>query len=67
MQTIYKIFLVFFIICLGCCFAGINWRLGFMHNENTKFVFSIAASIIGIIGVFVLNTWSKLARRKDHK
>lgn len=64
MQTFYKIFLVLFIIFIGFSLYAIDWSLGFMHEENTKFVLSIAAGIIGIILVFVLNTWSKLVPKK---
>jgi hypothetical protein len=35
-----------------------------MHEENSKFLLSISAGIIGIILVFVLDAWSKIAMKK---
>ena len=64
MQKFYKIFLVLFVIFIGFNLYVIDWQLGFMHEENSKFILSIAAGIIGLILVFVLNTWSKLATKK---
>lgn len=64
MQTIYKVFLIIFIVFLGINLYALDWNLGFMDNENSKFVFSIAASVIGILLVFVLNTWRKLSLKK---
>lgn len=61
MQTFYKIFLVLLVISVGFCFYGIDWNLGFMHEENTKFLISIAAGLLGVILVFVMNTWSRLS------
>lgn len=64
MQTIYKVFLIIFIVFLGINLYALDWNLGFMDNENSKFVFSIAASVLGILLVFVLNTWRKLSLKK---
>ncbi len=64
MQTFYKVFLVLFVIFIGFSLYAIDWNLGFMHEENSKFVLSLAAGIIGLILVFVLNTWSKLSVKK---
>lgn len=64
MQNVYKIFLVLFVLFIGFNLYALDWDLGFMHQDNTKYVFSIAAAIIGILGVFVLNTWAKLPNRK---
>ncbi len=64
MQTLYKVFLVLFVIFIGFSLYAIDWNLGFMHEENSKFVLSLAAGILGIILVFVLNTWSKLSVKK---
>ena len=60
MQTLYKIFLVLFVIFIGFNLYVIDWNLGFMHEENAKFLLSASAGIVGLILVFVLNTWSKL-------
>lgn len=65
MQTIYKVFLILFVIFIGFNLYAIDWSLGFMHEENAKFLLSMSAAIIGLILVFVLNTWSKLGGRKD--
>lgn len=64
MQTIYKIFLVLFIIFIAANLYFFQWDLGLMHEENTKFIMSIGAALLGILLVFVLSTWSKLSARK---
>lgn len=64
MRNIYKIFLVLFVIFTGFSLYAINWDLGFMHEDNAKFILSLSAGILGIILVFVLNTWSKLEAKK---
>lgn len=64
MQTVYKIFLVLFIIFIGINIYAINWNIGFFHPENTTYLFSAAAGILGTILAFALNMWSKLSTRK---
>ncbi len=64
MQNVYKIFLVLFVLFIGFNLYSLDWNLGFLHQDNTKFIFSIVASLLGLILVFVLNTWSKLPSRK---
>ncbi|AIH01676.1 hypothetical protein D1Z97_00135 [Riemerella anatipestifer] len=64
MKLVYKIFLVLFVVFIGLNLYAIDWELGFMDNENTKFVFSISAALLGVLLVFVLNTWSKLSPKK---
>lgn len=64
MQNIYKIFLGLFIICIGISTYAIDWKLGFWSEENTKYLFSISAGILGVILTFVLNTWSKVGKNK---
>ena len=64
MTTLYKIFLAVFIVFLGVNLYAIDWKLGFFNSENTKFLFSIVAAILGILLTFVLNTWRKLAEKK---
>lgn len=64
MKTIYKIFLGIFILFIGINLYAIDWSLGFLHQENTKFVFSLCAGIIGVIFVFVMSTWSQLSVKK---
>ena len=64
MGTFYKIFLLVFIISIAVSLYAIDWQAGFMDEENTKFIFSISAGILGIIVVYILHTWSKLSERK---
>lgn len=64
MQTIYKIFLVIFVVLIGFNVYQIDWKLGVTDGENAKFLYPLASGIIGLILVFVLNTWSKLKRKK---
>lgn len=65
MQTFYKVFLILFIIFIGFNLYVFEWDLGFWHEENTKFFLSISAAVLGIILIFVLNTWSKIGKRKN--
>ncbi len=64
MKRIYIVFLVIFIILAGINLYAVDYSLGFMHSDNSKFLFSFAAAVLGIIGVFVLNMWSKLRTDK---
>ena len=61
MKTIYKIFLALLVIFIGFNLYAIDWSLGFMADENSKFIFSLGSGIIGIFLVFILDTWSKLS------
>lgn len=65
MQTFYKFFLVIFIIFTGFNLYSINWKLGFLHIENAKFLISLSAGIIGVFLVLVLNTWSKIGKKNS--
>jgi len=56
MKTFYKVFLILFIIFISISFYAIDWRAGF--------IFSISSGILGIIVVYILHTWSKLADKK---
>lgn len=64
MKTIYKVFLVLFIILIAVNLYMIEWSLGFFHNENAKFIIPLGAGFIGLFLVIVLNTWSKLSTSK---
>lgn len=64
MKTIYKVFLVLLIIFTGFNLYAIDWSLGFMNDENSKFVFSLAAGIVGIFMVFILDSWSRLSSNR---
>ena len=64
MQTFYKVFLVIFIVFIAINLYAFEYHLGFFHEENVKFIFSISAAILGIILLYVLSTWSKLGKAK---
>ena len=64
MKTFYKVFLVIFIISIAISLYALDWQAGFMDDENTKFIFSIASGLLGIIVVYILHLWSKLAEKK---
>ncbi|WP_028122402.1 hypothetical protein [Epilithonimonas tenax] len=64
MKTFYKVFLIIFIISIAISIYAIDWQAGFMDDENTKFLFSISSGILGIIVVYILHSWSKLAEKK---
>lgn len=49
---------------IGLNLYAIDWSLGIMDDENTKFIFSISAAILGILLTFVMNTWSHLRQKK---
>lgn len=63
MKTLYKVFLVLFVIFIAVILYAFEWDKGLLHEDNTKYLFSLAGSIIGLILTFVLNTWSKLPSR----
>ncbi len=60
MQRFYKIFLVLFIVFIAINLYVIEWNLGFWDEENSKFILSMSAAVLGIIVVFVLHTMSRL-------
>lgn len=64
MKTFYKIFLIIFILSIAISFYAIDWQAGFLDDENTKFIFSISSGILGVIVIYVLHMWSKLAEKK---
>ena len=64
MQLFYKIFLALFVIFIGFNLYRMEWNLGFWHEENSKFILSISAAILGIIVIYVLLTMSRLAQKK---
>lgn len=61
MKTIYKVFLGLFIIFIAANLYVFDWSLPFFDEENSTFVLSMAAGLLGIFVVVVLNTWSKLS------
>jgi len=64
MQKFYKIFLVVFVIIIGINVYAIDFNTDLLSEDNLKFVFSIGAGVIGLILLFVMNTWSKVGIRK---
>lgn len=64
MQLFYKIFLALFVIFIGFSLYSMEWHLGLWAEENSAFVLSISAAVLGIIVLFVLNTMSRLAVKK---
>ncbi len=65
MQLFYKIFLALFVIFIGINLYVIEWPLGFLAEENSIFVLSMSAAIVGIIVVFILHTLSTLSAKKQ--
>lgn len=65
MQTIYKVFLVVFLVFIGFNLYVIDWQLGIFDDENAKFLVSAGAGFIGLILVFVMNMWSKIGVKKE--
>ncbi|WP_435389074.1 hypothetical protein [Kaistella yonginensis] len=64
MQLFYKIFLALFVIFIGINLYVIEWNLGFLAEENSTFILSMSAAIVGIIIVFILHNLSRLSLRK---
>ncbi|KIC63613.1 hypothetical protein JI747_010555 [Chryseobacterium sp. RG1] len=64
MQKFYKVFLIVFVIIIGINVYAIDFNTDLLSEDNLKFVFSIGAGVIGLILLFVMNTWSKVGVRK---
>lgn len=64
MQKFYKVFLVVFVVFIAINLYAIDWRADILSEDNLKFVFSIIAAFLGLILLFVLNTWSKIGVKK---
>lgn len=64
MQKFYKVFLVLFIVFIAINLYALDWQSDILSEDNLKFVFSIASATIGLILLFVMNTWSKIGVRK---
>ncbi len=64
MQKFYKVFLVLFIVFIAINLYALDWQSEILSEDNLKFVFSIASAAIGLILLFVMNTWSKIGVRK---
>lgn len=48
-------------VFLGINLYAIDWELGIQHEENTKYLVSASASVIGAMVVLVMNMWRKLS------
>ncbi|MCS3532702.1 hypothetical protein [Chryseobacterium sp. JUb7] len=64
MQKFYKVFLVVLIIIVAINVYAIDWQSDVLSEDNLKFIFSIAAGVLGLILLFVMNTWSKIGVKK---
>ncbi|ASK30146.1 hypothetical protein CEY12_08480 [Chryseobacterium sp. T16E-39] len=64
MQKFYKVFLILFIVFIAINLYALDWQSEVLSEDNLKFVFSIASAAIGLILLFVLNTWSKIGVKK---
>ncbi|MDQ1097040.1 MULTISPECIES: hypothetical protein [Chryseobacterium] len=64
MQKIYKVFLVVFVVFTAINVYALDWQSDMLSEDNSKFVFSIASAVIGLILLFVLHTWSKVGVKK---
>lgn len=64
MQKFYKVFLVVFIIIIAINVYAIDYSAAILSEDNLKFVFSIAFGLVGVLLLFVLNTWSKIGVKK---
>ncbi|WP_370897009.1 hypothetical protein [Chryseobacterium gossypii] len=64
MQKFYKVFLVLFIVFIAINLYALDWQADILSEDNLKFVFSIASAVIGLILLFVLDTWSKIGVKK---
>lgn len=64
MKKFYKVFLILFIIFIAINLYAIDWQTDILSEDNQKFVFSAACALIGLILLFVMNTWSKIGVKK---
>jgi hypothetical protein len=64
MKKFYKVFLILFIVFIAINLYAIDWQTDILSEDNQKFVFSVACAVIGLILLFVMNTWSKIGVKK---
>ncbi|WP_294243115.1 hypothetical protein [uncultured Chryseobacterium sp.] len=64
MQKFYKVFLVVFIVFTAINLYAVDWQSDILSEDNLKFVFSALSAVLGLILLFVMNTWSKIGVRK---
>lgn len=65
MQKFYKVFLVVFIVFTAINLYAVDWQADILSEDNLKFVFSALSAVIGLILLFVMNTWSKIGVKKQ--
>ncbi|MEN4759903.1 MULTISPECIES: hypothetical protein [unclassified Chryseobacterium] len=64
MQKFYKVFLILFIVFIAINLYALDWQSDILSEDNLKFVFSIASAVIGLIVLFVMETWSRVGVKK---
>ncbi|MDW9380544.1 hypothetical protein [Chryseobacterium sp. JV558] len=66
MKKFYKVFLVLFIVFIAINLYAINWQITDIlgDEDNIRFVFSASAAAIGLILLFVMDTWSRIGVKK---
>ncbi|KPH10982.1 MULTISPECIES: hypothetical protein [Chryseobacterium] len=64
MQKFYKVFLVLFVVFIAVNLYALDWQSEVLSEDNLKFVFSIASAVIGLVLLFVLDTWSRIGVKK---
>jgi len=64
MQKFYKVFLVVFIVFIAINLYALDWQTDLLSEDNLKFIFSIASAVLGLILLFVLDTWSRIGVKK---
>ncbi len=64
MQLFYKIFIALFIVFIAVNLYVMEWDLGFWNEENSKFILSISAAVLGLIVTGILHQMSKLSLKK---
>jgi len=63
MKKFYKVFLIVFAVIIAINIYAIDWNSDILSEDNMKFVMSIGFGLIGIVLLFVLNTWSKIGKK----
>lgn len=63
MRTFYKVFLVIFLVFIGFNLYAVDWKKAVFSEDNMRYIYSAVAAFFGLILVFVLDTWSRLANK----
>lgn len=64
MQRFYKVLLIILIIIIAVNLYAFNYQQPLFSEDNEKIVYSIAVGILGIILLYVMDTWSKVGLKK---